>query len=65
VPNHTSDQHDWFKKSAANETGYENYYIWRDCPLENDGTRRYPNNWVSNTVDSRNSPILSAKMSRD
>lgn len=40
VPNHTSDQHDWFLKSVektvANGTDYTDFYIWRDAP----------NNWV-------------------
>jgi alpha-amylase len=30
VINHISDQHDWFKKSARGEPGYEDYFIWRD-----------------------------------
>lgn len=47
VPNHTSDQHDWFKKSVAKEAGYEDYYIWgKGTTLEN-GTRLPPSNWKS------------------
>ncbi len=30
VLNHISDQHDWFLKSARQEPGYEDYFIWRD-----------------------------------
>lgn len=30
VPNHSSDDHDWFKKSTARETGFEDFYIWND-----------------------------------
>lgn len=30
VPNHTSDEHEWFLKSERREAGYEDYYIWRD-----------------------------------
>lgn len=30
VLNHISDQHAWFVKSAGNEPGYEDYFIWRD-----------------------------------
>ena len=29
VVNHTSDQHEWFKKSAAKDPKYKDYYIWR------------------------------------
>lgn len=50
VPNHTSDQHEWFIKSANREPGYEDYYIWRDG-LVTDGDAAAaavpPNNWVS------------------
>lgn len=30
VLNHISDKHEWFIKSANKETGYEDYFIWRD-----------------------------------
>lgn len=30
VLNHISDQHDWFLKSARNEPGFEDYFVWRD-----------------------------------
>lgn len=30
VINHISDQHDWFKRSAAGEAPYKDYFIWRD-----------------------------------
>lgn len=43
VPNHSSDQHDWFKKSENREPGYEDYYVWKDAA--DDGGP--PNNWVS------------------
>lgn len=44
VPNHTSNQHEWFKKSReSRDNPYRNYYIWRD-PKE-DGSA--PNNWRS------------------
>ncbi|XOV80519.1 MAG: alpha-amylase family glycosyl hydrolase [Aestuariibacter sp.] len=29
VINHISDGHEWFKKSAAREPGYEDYFIWK------------------------------------
>ncbi|KAJ8919510.1 hypothetical protein NQ315_002131 [Exocentrus adspersus] len=46
VPNHTSDQHEWFKKSVAKEEGYEDFYVWHDGNVVN-GTRQPPNNWLS------------------
>ncbi len=44
VPNHTSDQHPWFKE--ARKTGknkYTEYYVWHD-PAPGGGP---PNNWLS------------------
>ncbi|XP_070505146.1 maltase 2-like [Chironomus tepperi] len=46
VPNHSSNQHQWFINSANRVPGYEDYYIWRDCPVQN-GQRRLPNNWIA------------------
>ena len=44
VPNHTSDQHPWFRESrASRENPKRDWYIWRDS--KTDG--RPPNNWVS------------------
>ncbi len=43
VVNHTSDQHEWFKKSIEDPTSeYHDYYFWR----KGKGKRR-PNNWMS------------------
>lgn len=44
VPNHSSDQHEWFNKSQNREPGYEDYYIWMDPNPETGGV---PNNWLS------------------
>jgi len=46
VPNHTSDQHEWFHKSANREKGYEDFYIWADGKIDEKGQRQPPNNWV-------------------
>lgn len=42
VINHTSNQHEWFKKSRERIEPYTDYYIWRDG--KNGGL---PNNWTS------------------
>ncbi|XP_030556539.1 maltase 1 [Drosophila novamexicana] len=47
VPNHSSDEHEWFKKSAAREPGYEDFYVWEDGTLSDNDTHVPPNNWVS------------------
>ena len=44
VPNHTSDQHPWFRTAAASrDAATRAYYVWRD-PAPDGGP---PNNWVS------------------
>jgi alpha-glucosidase len=44
VPNHTSDQHPWFKESrSSRDNAKRDWYIWRDG--KPDGSP--PNNWVS------------------
>ena len=44
VPNHSSDQHAWFKESSSSrDNSKRDYYIWRDA--KSDGTP--PNNWLS------------------
>jgi alpha-glucosidase len=45
VPNHTSDQHPWFRESrASRSSARRDWYIWRD-PAPDGGP---PNNWMSN-----------------
>ena len=44
VVNHTSDEHEWFRKSRKRIEPYTDYYIWR--PAKPDG--KLPNNWDSN-----------------
>lgn len=45
VPNHSSDQHPWFRESRSSRTDPKrDWYIWRDA--RPDGSP--PNNWVSN-----------------
>lgn len=48
VPNHTSDEHEWFKESRkSKDNPYSEWYIWQN-PLgfEQDGTPIPPNNWL-------------------
>ncbi|XP_061399012.1 maltase A3 [Musca vetustissima] len=46
VPNHSSDECEWFIKSAARDPEYKDYYVWHPGKIVN-GTRTVPNNWVS------------------
>lgn len=47
VPNHCSDQHDWFQLSR-NKTGkYRDFFIWRNATVLSNGSHVPPNNWVS------------------
>lgn len=43
VVNHTSEDHEWFRRSRKGESPYDDYYYWRDAP--DDDSR--PNNWES------------------
>lgn len=47
VPNHTSDKHDWFIKSANRVAGYEDFYVWHSGFTATNGSRIEPNNWIS------------------
>lgn len=48
VVNHTSDQHEWFRKSRADKNGeYRDYYVWRDAKHDDQGNPIPPNNWGS------------------
>jgi alpha-glucosidase len=48
VPNHSSDEHEWFKKSERRDPGYEDYFIWSDGKHDNvSNSLVYPNNWIS------------------
>ncbi|GAB1869739.1 alpha-glucosidase [Camponotus japonicus] len=44
VPNHTSDKHEWFKKSLIGEGKYKDYYVWK---TGNNNNQSPPNNWIS------------------
>ncbi|XP_051160970.1 maltase 2-like [Leptopilina boulardi] len=46
VPNHSSNEHQWFKNSVNKVKPFDEYYIWRDAKIVN-GVRKPPNNWLS------------------
>ena len=48
VPNHTSDEHEWFVKSENREPGFENFFTWHPGSFDPiTGKRIPPNNWIS------------------
>ncbi|XP_046471324.1 alpha-glucosidase-like [Neodiprion pinetum] len=47
VPNHSSDEHQWFTNSLASIDPYTDYYIWKNGTKLENGTIVPPNNWVS------------------
>lgn len=48
VPNHTSDECDWFLKSVNKTTGFEDFYIWHPGYLNaTTNVTTPPSNWVS------------------
>lgn len=48
VPNHSSDQCEWFQKSIERDPLYDDFYIWRDGKENPEGGDPLPpNNWVS------------------
>ena len=50
IPNHSSDQHEWFIQSSRSKIGpYADYYVWHDGIVLPNGTRAPPNNWVRAT----------------
>jgi glycosidase len=58
VPNHSSDQHEWFAKSLKKEEPYSDYYVWakpkNHAQVAAKGAKpEPPNNWV------KLSPIIS------
>jgi alpha-glucosidase len=48
VPNHTSDEHEWFRQSKqSREDRYSDWYVWHDPKGHNeDGAPIPPNNWI-------------------
>lgn len=48
VFNHTSTEHEWFRRALAGEEKYKNYYIWK----KGKGPGLPPNNWQSKFAGS-------------
>ena len=46
VPNHSSNEHEWFERSLAGEPPYDDYYVWVDPIFDEQGERQPPSNWV-------------------
>lgn len=47
VPNHSSNQHEWFQKSLRGIEPYTDYYVWHKGRVSANGTViLLPNNWV-------------------
>lgn len=47
VPNHSSDEHEWFRNSVRRESGFEDFYVWHNGTVDQSGKPRTPNNWAS------------------
>ncbi|XP_058054151.1 probable maltase [Anopheles bellator] len=47
VPNHSSDESEWFIKSVNKDPTYKDYYVWSPGKLLPNGTRVPPSNWIS------------------
>ncbi|XP_062551539.1 alpha-glucosidase-like [Armigeres subalbatus] len=48
IPNHSSDEHEWFIRSAENNETYKDFYVW--LPGKNNSETNQlepPNNWIS------------------
>ncbi|GFG28461.1 hypothetical protein Cfor_11357 [Coptotermes formosanus] len=48
VPNHSSDESEWFQKSVKRIEPYTDFYVWHDGKIDPEtGKRVEPNNWIS------------------
>ncbi|XP_059058094.1 maltase 2-like [Achroia grisella] len=47
VPNHTSNESEWFIKSSNKDEYYNDWYIWENGHLDDHGQKQPPNNWIS------------------
>jgi len=59
VVNHTSDQHEWFKKSrSSKDNEYRDWYYWRKPVYDDQGNRHPPNNWEAAFQGKYNTEFL-------
>jgi alpha-glucosidase len=55
VPNHSSDESEWFQKSVKRIEPYTDFYVWHDGKIDPEtGKRVEPNNWVSFCLMAQN-----------
>lgn len=48
VPNHSSNESEWFVKSELRQDGFDDWYVWRDAKgFDEEGNPIVPCNWVS------------------
>ncbi|KXJ78600.1 alpha-glucosidase-like [Aedes albopictus] len=48
IPNHSSDEHEWFVKSAQKDETYKDFYVWHPGKQNIEtGNLDPPNNWIS------------------
>ena len=48
VPNHSSDENEWFVRSVNNDPEYRDFYIWHNGNINaSTGEREPPSNWLS------------------
>ncbi|XP_017066235.1 maltase A3 [Drosophila eugracilis] len=46
VPNHSSDECEWFRRSAERDPEFKDFYVWHPGRMVN-GNRQPPSNWIS------------------
>lgn len=52
VPNHSSNESEWFVKSEMKEDNYDDWYVWKDANgFDAEGDPIPPTNWVSENVN--------------
>ena len=52
IPNHSSDEHEWFVKSVQRVDPYTDYYVWQDPKaFDSDGNPIPPTNWVNARIN--------------